>query len=409
MAAKVLYLSTLEFASDGIAIVNNGYAGVVNAVGASDVIDRRSGLGVTGATGVPAIAQTDIDDADIIVAVTVYQPVANDKMNLLTDIMLNDPSKTVIIFTDGCCSVPQNMTKFAETLATGTGWAVGISGGLGGITSPRNTKSTYSALFSDTITGGAYRLFVNVPGENALYLPHNTQPANFPENLDLTSAFGFLVPQPSMNGGNGACTFAVGDSSPFNSATQAESIMEDFLVAATDPAGACAMRSATVDLEPSISGPTDPAVGSIFSLGLAVQNHSTSNNSTDGSLTVTLPPGLRVTAGAVLPAGCSIVPGSTPTTDQQIQCTLGVIAAANSITLPIPVVTDVVGTPLTVSAVVSGVTGENITTNNNATFVLTAGPARVATPVPVGGWPALLLLSLLLPFLSLRRRLKING
>ena len=228
-----------------------------------------------------------------------------------------------------------------------------------------------------------------------------------PANTDRVGAFGFFVPQAAMNGGKGACTFLMADTSPFylNSigAVQGPVIMADFLSAAKDVAGACKKASAVADLKPVITGPTSVPVGAKVTLNIAVNNVG-AGASTDGLLAITLPPGVR-TAGA-LPNGCSLVAGASATDPEMVKCNLQGLAASGTTSLSLPVQVNDAGS-FGVTAQITSVTGENIIANNNATHTITAA-ASVATnepaPVPAGGWPFTALIAAAVSWVTWRRR-----
>lgn len=387
MAANVLYLTTAETDSGAVNAVNNGYTGLQSVLNpmSDTLVDRRgvlSGTTVFSPGTTTALNQADIDAADIIVVMTIYKPViANstvDNYKPLNDFILNNPDKTVVIFTDGCCSQTSNINKFMATIKTGTGWNIASTYIPVNSSSPLNKNSVYASGFSvDPMVGGHYGSMSDVPGENALYLIPG---AAAPANTDRINAYGFFVPRGAMNNGQGTCTFLLGDASPFPDKAQASNIIKDFMAAATSPTGACKRSSGAVDLQPAITGSTTATTGVPASINVNVNNLG-ATDSTNGTLTITLPVNLRV-AGA-LPAGCTLVAGATDTTPQEISCNLSAIAAAGNTTLPLTVVTQQASS-YTINAAITAVAGENVTSNNTAAFVLTA-----TTPPPADLTPSL--------------------
>jgi len=290
-----------------------------------------------------------------------------------------------------------------------TGWGISLTNHAGLISSALNTNSPYASDFQlNPMQGTDYGILHDVPGENALYLDTGV---NLPAPADRTAAYGFFVPQQAMNGGQGACTFLMADTSPFYMTTigtvQGPTIMADFLKAATDPAGACKKASAVADLKPVITGPTSTSPGGQVTLQVNINNLG-AGASTDGTLTLTLPPGVRTTGS--LPSGCVLAPGATDTTPEVLTCTLAGLAASGSTSLNLPVQVKDPGS-FVVSAVISAVTGENITTNNTAahTIAAVAAPAGAVAPVPVDSWPMLGALAGLLGALTWRRQRRESG
>ncbi len=398
-AANTLFLTTNETRSAGARIVNSAWAGLQGAVAATDtLVDGRNTLSASGVLDTAAL-----DAADIVFVVTVYEAADAAKLDVVMNAMRSHPDKTFVIFTDGCCSRASNTDKIVAALDSATHWGVSWVGRTGRIDSRVNPLSPYAGPFTsgpNPLEGLDYGLIQNVPGENALYLENGATSAN---PVDRVNAFGFFVPSPAMDGGQGACTFVTADTSPFylvtaTADTQSRPIMSNFLAAAKDPNGPCKMGSSAVDLTPTISGPTNVTVGSNASLTFDVRNLGGSA-SADGVLSITLPKGVR--AGSPLPTACTVAPGATPTTPQTITCTLAAIAAGGISHLTVPVQITELGTH-TVNAEVLSVTNENIVVNNSAQHALVAAAAPVA--VPVGTWPVLALLSLLMSAFARRRR-----
>ena len=163
------------------------------------------------------------------------------------------------------------------------------------------------------------------------------------------------------------------------------------------------------DAVPAISGPAAPfGVGTPQTLAVQVANNGVAGNVANGTLTVTLPTNVQLTAGSSLPAGCTAV------TPQQIACDLalagGPIAPGASLgPLNIPVTVSAPGT-YSVDAVVTGVTGEvdAALLNNTAQTSITAQggvpPVNGAAPVPALGAGALAALSAALGALAIATR-----
>lgn len=386
-AANVVYISTDEVTVNGpggIDLMNNVY----NALAANpDVVlhDLRGGLAEAGSSPhVPDFGSAELAAADIIVAVTIYGQMHASKLAMLDNIMLNEPDKALLIFSDGCCSEVANFLPLIEVLNGGSGWSMQSSDYIQStVNSLLNTNSPFSAGFSHTtIAGNHYRLFNNVPGENALYLASG---ASLPTLTERVSAFGFLVPQRAMNDGQGACTFVVGDASPFTS-EQTPLIINDFLRAATDPEGACKRTSGAPDLTPSIASAGAATEGASTTVTIQVRNISSLTHSTNGILTLTLPIGVRLAAHAVLPSFCMELPGATPTTAQLLQCVLPGITAGESTNFPLQLVADVADN-YSLEAVITDVADENVSSNNTAAYYLVVSAKPVLVPTAIAAVP----------------------
>ena len=167
------------------------------------------------------------------------------------------------------------------------------------------------------------------------------------------------------------------------------------------------LTATVADLKPTISGPSSAPVGDTVSLDIAIDNLGASA-STDGMLAITLPPGLRSTG--TLPANCTVAPGATDTTPETLNCTLAGLAASGNTVLTLPDQVKQEGS-FEVTAQISSVTGESNTGNNSASHTLSGTapviiipPTASATPVPVGGWPMLALLTGVLSLFAWRRK-----
>ena len=412
-SAQVLFLSTTEpAANSGQEIVDNAYAGFAAQATARGLtmVDRRGAL-----SGAASIA-SEVAAAQLVVVVTVYNPSVLARLAEITSVMAARPDLTVLAFLDGCCSTTANIDPFVSAVNTNllpSAWpdiaAVLVNGDH---PATLNATSPYAGTFSaaglSTIVGGYFGNLQSVPTPYALY-SGNPLPAAPGGN---TNAYGFFLPHQASANGSGACLFMTGDSSPFsgyygNSVTygttqQWNSIASAFTAAALDPAGACTLAAAGVpDLVPTISGSATPVIGVPTPYQVTVSNTGPAD-STDGTLTVTMPAGMTVLP-ASLPATCTANVGNTSFT-----CTLpGLAAGGGSTTISFQAVA---AAPLaagaTMGAQVTGVTGEIDTADNSASLALAAvAPvASSTTAVPTLDIWALLGLSALLPWLAARRR-----
>lgn len=200
--------------------------------------------------------------------------------------------------------------------------------------------------------------------------------------------YGVFIPLAQSYGGAGACVMAFSDLTPLETrdgAYAANAGRIGSLPAAAGANGACSMA---VDLMPTISGPSAPAIGTPRPYTVVVTNQG-DLASTDGTVVVTLPPNL-VLAPSV-PAGC------TRDSDTQMTCDLTVLAPAGlapggSVSIPFSATPSSVVPGASISVAISGVTSESNTTNNSTQMPIT-GATAVPTLSPHG--LMLLMLSML--------------
>ncbi len=162
------------------------------------------------------------------------------------------------------------------------------------------------------------------------------------------------------------------------------------------------------DATPTITGPASVTVGSAQTLAVTIANVGTVGDVQDGTASITLPPGVRLSGPA--PAGCSAA-SAAPTDPQVVVCDLssaglGPLPPGGQAQLSLPVLVSAAGTYV-VSVDVASVTYEVVTTNNAASMslVATAAPQPPAVqPVPGLSMAALAALSGVLAGVGLRRR-----
>ncbi len=411
-APQVLFLSTNESGS-GLSLANDAYNAFANnstVISLEGLIDGRGKLGnAQTSDGLTDLSSSDFDDVTMVVITTVYARIDPDAIPVLREAILNRPDLLFIIFADGCCEARTppavNVTPLIDILNEGTGWGLTTTHTPSGIVSRLNTASPYAASFAtlDPFRGTFYRLINNVPADNVVYLPSGVTaiPAD-----PTSSAYSLILPRRQLNAGAGACLFLTPDASPFGTSGQGPRIADAFMDAAFAADGACQLPIAGVpDLVPQLSGPAILSVGSPADYTLAVTNEGVAA-STDGVVTVTLPPAMQVVA-ASLPAEC------TPAADlASFSCALSGLSAADpqaspavaggSLSIAFQATAQaVMPTAADIEVVITSVTDEIDTADNSTLIAVTAvmtasSQGAEAYPVPVLG-NLLALLAMLLP------------
>ena len=385
--AKVLYLSPAGGAYQGL---DDAAYNAFKAAASNNIVDGRGQLSNPPSTPAASAVMAQLANSDVVVLGTIATPIDAGWMTVLRNLILNRPDLTFLVFADGCCVQGTNVTPLAGILKEGTGWDLTATSVVtANITSNRNPGSLYSADFSalPSMVGRYYALVTKVPPDNALYLPNGITMAP----TGLTDAYGLFVPHASMNGGQGACVFFTGDMSPFGDpdianfpSMQPANIAAAFMTAATNPQGACSRSTREPDLVPTITGPTAPPPGQPAIYQVTITNNG-ATDSTDGTVTVTLPAGLALAPTVALPNGCvATAPG--------IVCTIGAVGAnggsiGGSFTV-IPTTTF----SGTIGVAVASVGGEVNTANNTTQLVAATPPDLVAAitgpSAPLPGVPA---------------------
>ncbi|PAT37256.1 hypothetical protein CK625_06430 [Vandammella animalimorsus] len=210
-AQQVLFLSTHEPGGGGAYYLNGVRDSLQNA--GATVDDQRGLLSQT-----TAIDGSLFAGKDLVVLMTIYQPMDAVHLPVLKQAMLNNPNLTFAIFSDGCCEWDRNLKQLVGIVNEATGWSMDLSAQPyrfpgGNASLPLNGKSPYRSAFTavDPMRGHDYRLITKVPAENALYLHHGTTTA--PDPGTETNAYGLFIPKAQNNKGQGACVFLTGDSS----------------------------------------------------------------------------------------------------------------------------------------------------------------------------------------------------
>jgi hypothetical protein len=367
---NMLFLSVTETVAGSITQQNSAWAtfsAQATAMGLTP-LDRRGALSsATTPLSVPANTK--------LVVVAVHTAVPNAaRLNELTTLMSTRPDLAFILFIDGCCSnLTPYITAINSTIKPAT-WPTLTLGAVDNslFPAPLNTASLYAPTFAaaglTTMTVNAYTPIFNVPLDYALYT--KTALPNPPPTIVTQPIAGFFMPQTASNGGKGACLFLTADLSVFLPGSgydsQFPNVAKAFISAATDPNGACKQpASGAPDLWAKLSETTpltlaNPTASMTLTVGNLNQPGVTA--STNGQVDVTLPTGLTLVSP---PAGCTATAGG-------FTCALPPLAPKDppvtfdfEVTAPSPIP----GTaPVTVTATVSGVTGEINLGNNSFTL-----------------------------------------
>jgi hypothetical protein len=142
------------------------------------------------------------------------------------------------------------------------------------------------------------------------------------------------------------------------------------------------------DLVSAITGPSNLTVGGSGTYDVTVTNQGTLP-SDDGTVTITPPAGTKLDTTS-LPSNCTA-------SGAVLTCTLAGIAQGGSATIPLKLTATRALTNQPITVQVTGVTGEQVTDNNDSQETLTTASASAGTQaVPTLGEVALTLLALLL-------------
>lgn len=365
---------------------NNIFAAVENAYGAGNVIDGRTALNSSTPLGVlPA-------DVNLVVIGMLGTNTTGLNAARWAEVqnLIAAPGRelTVAWFIDGAVSARHaNSGELLSLLNdqlgyTGTADAMSTvlhTNTTGGSTFHRNPTTALSAGLPDTLGGGVYTAFRNVFGQYTIYLeggagnPAPTIPAT---NTEKTSpgAYGLMLPRAALQNQQ-TCVFAFGDISPFSSASARLNTLMAGIGAAAGTGGLCTSTAVPhPDLVPTVTAPSGLAVGGTGTVAVDVRNQGLVD-STNGSLTISLPAGLELDPAGTLPAGC------TATSSTAVDCTLSTIAAGTSMSLSLPVrAIAPIATALPITATVQSVTGELAPqqSNNSHSASVTVGTAPIA-------------------------------
>ena len=199
-AANVLLLMTNETHAD---------AAITEFSGATvkKILDAPGAL--TGATFKDAPGPYDL-----VVVISVYNTIDAGNLAVLQNVINQRWANAHGLFINGCCNAPNgNVDKLASLKGATTGQGITVGSYAGGaLAFPLNTALPGSSDFADLnpLRGGWVNYLNNVPFQNTLYLPAGTAVPNPPPTGSTpTTAFGALFPQTQVNGGRGACLFAV--------------------------------------------------------------------------------------------------------------------------------------------------------------------------------------------------------
>lgn len=159
---------------------------------------------------------------DIVLIGTAYGRITDANFNVLAQAMRTREANAFLMFMDGCPTCAGNLNNLVPRLNELTGLSLGVTGAdLTPAQQPfyLNTDSPYQSSFTDLnpLYGFFTRYITNVPADNVLYkrrLSTNNIPPN-PTPGTTADAYGVLFPVEQVNGGEGACLFAVDDISIF--------------------------------------------------------------------------------------------------------------------------------------------------------------------------------------------------
>lgn len=424
-AANVLFLSTEESPGNYEDHVSGAYNAFAAQLGA-ELIDGRGALTSNQIGGQP-LGAAHLAGVDTVVVATVGGTLAAEPLAFIRDIMLNDPDRSLILLIDSCCNRDNILAPLVTTLQQSLpGIAIDSTDNNAWYFNPRNDSSPYAtASFSALaqVSGAWYRQVLSVPTGYAIYLDEGRSASGAPvtpATATVDNAYALLVPQKVSNNGAGACTFLMTDTTPFFNhvnvpAGQPAALAQSMLHATRQDDGACKMDAASPELSVALNGPASVTVGTPAAFTLTVTNNGITP-ATRGSVTVTLPAGL--TLDGAPPAGCTLA-------GQELTCTPANAAtplAGNgaSTAFNFNLVSSAAAPALTIAVEINDVTDDDDTNDNTATLTIAsiaAGTTPPGTgaggnnvqPVPVMGWPALLGLSAMLPWLAMRRRQRRAG
>ena len=273
----------------------------------------------------------------------------------------------------------------------------GAGNGSGDHRLPLTTHAPYAtSSFAgwNPIHGGFFNYLNGVPVANALYVSDVT---TLPVNADSArrdNVYAAIVPYAQSYGGDGACVIGFVDLTLFEARNNAYADNAGKIAPALLGAVAAAC-GAKVDLVPTVSGPAVLPVGSSANYTLKVTNEGTLA-ATNGTVRVTLPPGLALPA--TVPLDC------VRDSDTQMSCDLALLApppvglapkASVSLSLELTA-TAPLATGAEIAASVSGVLNEAIIDQGNNKSSLrvvnaaAAGGSGVAAVPTMSQWTLLL-------------------
>lgn len=233
-----------------------------------------------------------------------------------------------------------------------------------------NASTPLGSGFSSLVRGGFFHHLGQVPALNSLYV--NALPLPNPAALQ-DGVYGVLIPSAQSHGGTGACVMAFTDLTLFEDraylATNANKIGPP-IIAAAGAAGACSM---TVDLVPTISGPSAPTVGIPASYIVVVTNQG-GLTSINGTVAITLPANLVLEPS--VPKEC------IRDSDTLMICELAVLAPGGlpnggSVPIPFSATPSRVAPGAVISVAVSGVANESNTLNNSTQMAISASGSAI--------------------------------
>ena len=318
---------------------------------------------------------------DLIIVGSTYLKVTDEAYAALTKVMQSPELKpnAILYFIDSCCdaatnrSLSYNVQRLTDAvlspatkiipadplnppmvngLTTNSGYAYSYSSNMSlnsqtNFTSaPATEVSKYATGFQSQlprIAGGDYQAIINVPNDNLLYRVQGNSIAN-------NRAYGIFFPAPQIYNGNGACTFAVVDISPFDAnhiaanTTGGNNIGQAFVNAAL-AGGACG-GMASISAAPPVSNVD--LVQKTASITLTITNKSLAiSNSpvTGGRVAATLPDHVKLSSSTAASSTCKDSIGNTitPVISRNADPMVGDGFALSDVTLPINT-SDAVGT-----------------------------------------------------------------
>jgi len=233
-----------------------------------------------------------------------------------------------------------------------------------------NMPSTYTAVVTSqgNLPSNDGVISITLPANTQLDpsvpLPSNCQPTNGGAGLTCTLA---AIAQ----GTNVTIPFTVIAAQPFSTATISASVTGVTGETNTGNNGAQLSVAALTapDLTSAISGPRYLDIGLPASYTAVITNLGSVQN-TDGTVSVALPAGMQLILPTSLPDGCQVAADGTGFT-----CALTAIAQGSSLQLPFDATATQPFSNATLSANITGVTGEIITANDAAQRLISATSA----------------------------------
>ncbi|MBF5002652.1 IPTL-CTERM sorting domain-containing protein [Diaphorobacter caeni] len=317
------------------------------------------------------------DRYDLVIVGSTYMKVTNQAYAALAKLM-QDPAlkpNAMLFFVDACCDDVANdrnaysynvkrltdMVLAPATKVTGdpgamvngmtTGPAYGYVGGNqsmklnSALNFPNdgNVSTLYAPGFQaklPEIAGGDYQALINIPNENILY---RVQDNNIADNR----AYGMFFPSKQMFDGNGVCTFAVVDISPFagtpntTNTTSPRNIGQAFVDAAL-AGGACG-GMASISAAPETQNVTLASPNATITLTVKNETPATAiagaGTISEGRVEYTLPDHLQFTGTDVITTDCTLSGTAATRTNTDKSLTVKGISLPNlgscTITLPV--------------------------------------------------------------------------